>query len=223
LFFSRNLRSHKGSHSQGNQDQPTRRSSRKALTPEEILKVLRVASESKRNLAMILLAYRHGMRASEVCELRLSDLDLKNGQITIRRLKGRLTATQPLSDHPGLPLLSERRAWLAERRDASDFVFFSQKGGGIHRSQFFRILPIRCRKGGPASGSAASSLPQARARIRPGCEQGKPGHREASPRAQKHRLHSDLRRPYRRTDWPGRERSVGGFVPGGRSVDGGRR
>jgi site-specific recombinase XerD len=29
------------------------------------------------------------------------------------------------------------RAWLAERRDASDFVFFSQKGGGIHRSQFF--------------------------------------------------------------------------------------
>jgi type 1 fimbriae regulatory protein FimB len=117
--------------------------SRKALTPEEILKVLRVASESKRNLAMILLAYRHGMRASEVCELRLSDLDLKNGQITIRRLKGSLTTTQPLSDHPGQPLLSERRvlrAWLAERHDASDFVFVSQKGGRIHRSQFFRMF-----------------------------------------------------------------------------------
>jgi len=37
---------------------------------------------------MILLAYRHGMRASEVCKLRLSDLDLKNGQITVRRLVG---------------------------------------------------------------------------------------------------------------------------------------
>ena len=47
---------------------PARQSSRKAFTPEEILKVLRVASESKRNLALILLAYRHGMRASEVCE-----------------------------------------------------------------------------------------------------------------------------------------------------------
>jgi len=69
--------------------------SRKALTPEEILKVLKVASESKRNLAMILLAYRHGMRASEVCELRLADLDLKNGQITIRRLKGSLTSASP--------------------------------------------------------------------------------------------------------------------------------
>ena len=124
--------------------QPARRShSRKALTPEEILKVLKVANESKRNLAMILVAYRHGMRASEVCDLRLSDLDLKNGQITIRRLKGSLTTTQPLTDHPGQPLLSERRvlrAWLAERHDASDFVFTSQKGGRIHRSQFFRTF-----------------------------------------------------------------------------------
>ena len=117
--------------------------SRKALAPEEILKVLKTASQSKRNLAMILLAYRHGMRASEVCELRLSDLDLKNGQITIRRLKGSLTTTQPLTDHAGQPLLSEKRvlrAWLAERHDASDFVFASQKGGRIHRSQFLRMF-----------------------------------------------------------------------------------
>src|SRR5215467_1450893 len=123
---------------------PVRQShSRKALNPEEILKVLRIASESKRNLGMILLAYRHGMRASEVCDLRLSDLDLKNGQVTIRRLKGSLTTTQPLSDLPGQPILSEKkilRAWLIERRDPSDFVFVSQKGGRIHRSQFFRMF-----------------------------------------------------------------------------------
>ena len=123
---------------------PVRQShSRKALTPEEILKVLKIASESKRKLAMILLAYRHGMRASEVCDLRLADLDLKNGQITIRRLKGSYTTVQPLTDHPGQPLLSEKRvlrAWLAERHDASDFVFTSQKGGRIHRSQFFRMF-----------------------------------------------------------------------------------
>ncbi len=83
------------------------------------------------------------MRASEVCDLRLSDLDLRNGQVTIRRLKGSLITTQPLSDHPGQPLLSEKRvlrAWLTERRDASDFVFASQKGGKIHRSQFFRMF-----------------------------------------------------------------------------------
>jgi len=134
---------------------PARQShSRKALTPEEILKVLKIASESKRNLAMILLAYRHGMRASEVCDLRMADLDLKNGQITIRRLKGSLTTTQPLTDHPGQPLLSEKRivrAWLAERHDASDFVFTSQKGGRIHRSQFFRMFQSVAERAGLAA------------------------------------------------------------------------
>src|ERR1700690_2419028 len=107
----------------------------KALTPEEILKVLKAASDSKRNLAMILLAYRHGMRASEVCGLKLSDIDLKNGEITIRRLKGSLKTVQPLSDLAGQPLLSEKRvlkAWLAQRRDASEYVFASQKGGRLH-------------------------------------------------------------------------------------------
>ena len=121
----------------------TRSHSRKALTPQEILKILKIASESKRNHAMILLAYRHGMRASEVCDLRLPDVDMKNGEVTIRRLKGSLRTVQPLSEHPGQPLLSEKRvlrAWLAARRDASDFVFTSQKGGRIHRSQFFRMF-----------------------------------------------------------------------------------
>lgn len=113
------------------------------LTPEEIRKVLQIASDSKRNLAMILLAYRHGMRASEVCNLKLADVDIKNGELTIRRLKGSLKTVQPLSDLPGQPLLSEKRvlrAWLAERKDASEYVFVSQKGGKLHRSQFFRMF-----------------------------------------------------------------------------------
>ena len=62
----------------------------KALTQEEIHKVLKVASEDRRNLAMILLGLKHGMRASEICNLELKDVDLKNGEITIRRLKGSL-------------------------------------------------------------------------------------------------------------------------------------
>jgi integrase len=114
-----------------------------ALTPEEILKVLKAATKSKRNHAMVLLAYRHGMRASEVCGLKLSEIDLKNGEITIRRLKGSLKTVQPLADLPGQPLLSEKRvlrAWLAERRDASDYVFTSQKGGRLDRTAFFRVF-----------------------------------------------------------------------------------
>ena len=37
---------------------------------------------------MMFLAYRHGMRASEVCGLRLANVELKAGAVLIRRLKG---------------------------------------------------------------------------------------------------------------------------------------
>jgi len=62
------------------------------LTPRETLELLKAARKrSARDWAMILLAYRHGLRASEVCGIRLADVDLKTGSISIRRLKGSLT------------------------------------------------------------------------------------------------------------------------------------
>jgi len=123
----------------------------KALTHDEVLKVLK-AADDKRNVAMILLGYRHGMRASEVCGLELKDVDLKNGEITIRRLKGSLKTTQPLADVQGQPLLSEKRvlrAWLDERGDhPSRFVFVSQKSGRVHRSQFYRVFADAAERAG---------------------------------------------------------------------------
>jgi len=127
----------------------------KALSRDEILKVLKAVSDNPRDLAMILIAFRHGMRASEVCGLELKDVDLKNGEITIRRLKGSLKTTQPLADLQGQPLLSEKRvlrAWLAERGShPSKYVFTSQKSGRVHRSQFYRIF---------SSAAEAAGLPK---------------------------------------------------------------
>jgi len=114
-----------------------------ALTPDEMLKVLKVASASKRNHAMILCAFRFAMRASEVCDLRLSDIDRKNQTITVRRLKGSKTSVGHLTNVPGQPLLSATRvlnAWLDERQDDSDYVFTSQKGGKLDRSAFVRLF-----------------------------------------------------------------------------------
>lgn len=113
------------------------------LTPEEVLDLLKAARKrSVRDWAMILLAYRHGLRASEVCGLKLADLDLKAGYISIRRLKGSLLTVQPIYQHRGQPLLDEQaavRAWLRKREDdGSDYVFTSQKGGKLSRIQFFR-------------------------------------------------------------------------------------
>lgn len=115
------------------------------LEPSEVLAVLRTARlKGAREWAMILVAYKHGMRASEVCNLRIEDLDLKNGNIIIKRLKGSLRTTQAVTEHRGEPLLNEPRAlreWLRVRRDdGSDFLFTSQKGGRMDRTQFFRLF-----------------------------------------------------------------------------------
>jgi len=115
------------------------------LEPAEVLAVLKAAkAKGHREWAMILVAYKHGMRASEVCNLRVDDLDLKTCSITVARLKGSLRTTQAVTEHRGEPLLNEQRAlsqWLKQRpNDGSDFLFTSQKGGRIDRSQFFRLF-----------------------------------------------------------------------------------
>jgi site-specific recombinase XerD len=121
----------------------TKRGRMTILTPAEMLALLKAAKKrSTRDWAMILLAYRHGLRASEVCGIRISDMDLKTGSISIRRLKGSLHTIQPLYQHRGQPLLDEMaalRAWLHKRSaDGSDYLFTSQKGGKLGRTQFFR-------------------------------------------------------------------------------------
>jgi len=115
------------------------------LEPTEVLSVLRAAKDKgQREWAMILVAYKHGMRASEVCNLRVDDLDLKNGSIVVERLKGSLRTTQAVTEHRGEPLLNEHRAlreWLRRRpNDGSDYLFTSQKGGRLDRTQFFRLF-----------------------------------------------------------------------------------
>ena len=115
------------------------------LEPSEVLSVLRAAkAKGVREWAMVLLAYKHGLRASEVCNLRLDDVDMKNGSIVVERLKGSLRTTQALTEHRGEPLLNELKAlreWMRQRRsDGSDYLFNSQKGGRLDRSQFFRLF-----------------------------------------------------------------------------------
>jgi site-specific recombinase XerD len=115
------------------------------LEPHELLSLLRSAkANGAREWAMMVLAYKHGLRASEICNLRLGDIDIKNMGIVIERLKGSLRTVQALTEHRGEQLLNELKAlreWLRERRDdGSDFLFTSQKGGRLDRTQVFRLF-----------------------------------------------------------------------------------
>jgi len=46
---------------------------------------------------MILVAYRHGLRASEVCGLRWDQIDLNSGRLHVRRAKGGIDNVHQLS------------------------------------------------------------------------------------------------------------------------------
>jgi type 1 fimbriae regulatory protein FimB len=116
----------------------------KFLDETELVRLLRVArNRSARDWCMLLVAYRHAMRASEVSDLRLADLDLKARSIIVRRVKGSLVTTQPLAKLKGQPLLDEPRAltaWLAGRSDPSDYLFTSQKGGKLTPNAVWRVF-----------------------------------------------------------------------------------
>jgi len=56
----------------------------KFLTQEELTRLFKVVkARSKRDYAIFYLAYRHGLRASEIGLLRVEDLDFKNYRISI--------------------------------------------------------------------------------------------------------------------------------------------
>jgi len=113
------------------------------LTPSELLTVLKVSREhSARDHLMILFAYSHGLRAGEVCRVRLTDIS--DGAVTFARLKGSKTTVQPLEVHRGQPLLDEAkglREWLwARPTDSGDYLFPSGKGGCLSTTQFYRLF-----------------------------------------------------------------------------------
>jgi site-specific recombinase XerD len=182
------------------------------LTPDELLAVLKVARErSSRDWAMIVVAYRHGMRASELCGIRIMDVDLESGSIDIRRLKGSLHTIQPLYRHKGQPLLDEvlaLRTWLKERKaDGSDYLFLSQKGGKLGRVQFFRVFKA-CAQGSRATVTEMpSTRTEALAGHSPGLRERESRLGEAVPGPQGDRKHDEVRRGYGRPDGRG---SAGG-------------
>jgi integrase len=79
-----------------------------ALTKAELLAILSVARRHReRDFLMILMAYEHGLRASEV--IAITRDDIKEGRLDTRRLKGSNHTSQSLHEDEN-PLLNERAA-----------------------------------------------------------------------------------------------------------------
>jgi integrase len=112
----------------GSASSARRSGSRQFLTQEE-LKRLFAAIQDKRDKALFPLAYRHGLRASETGPLQRTDVDLEQGRITIRRLKGPLSGIYPLQPN----VVKHLRSYLRARTDAAPHLFISNRGVPIDR------------------------------------------------------------------------------------------
>ena len=113
------------------------------LTQEE-LKQLFATIKDKRDKTIFLLAYRHGLRASEIGHLQRSDVDLKQGRITIHRLKGSLSGIYPLQPD----VIKLLRVYLHARTDASPYLFISNRGVPIDRRTLWCAMQTYVEKAG---------------------------------------------------------------------------
>lgn len=87
---------------------------RRFMTQNEINLILNAVSTGTyavRNRCLVLLCFIHGLRASEICRLRISDIDLKDKCIHIYRLKKGFSTTHPLLEEE----IRSIKSWLKIR------------------------------------------------------------------------------------------------------------
>jgi len=111
---------------------------REHLTEREVEKLCEAAKGNRwghRDATMILVAYRHGLRVSELTDLRWEQIDFTAAQLHVRRRKSGTPSTQPLT---GKELRALRR--LKREVDGSPFVFVSERKAPFTAAGFARML-----------------------------------------------------------------------------------
>jgi Phage integrase family len=88
-----------------------------------------------RDATIILLAFRHGLRASEVCDLRWDQVDFNGAVLHVRRVKNDTPSTHPIQ---GDELRALRR--LQRESPTSPFVFVSERGSPFTTAGFARMI-----------------------------------------------------------------------------------
>lgn len=111
---------------------------RSFLSAQGVTKLLTVAKKSRhpaRDRALILLTFRHGLRASEAVSLQWSQIDLKAARLQVNRLKGSDDSVQPLE-------ADEIRLLQALKKSSPDnaFVFVSERGCVMTADNFLKIM-----------------------------------------------------------------------------------
>jgi integrase len=112
---------------------------REYLTEAEVERLLKVARGNRwghRDATMILVAYRHGLRASELVDLRWEQVEFRTATLHVRRVKQGTPSTHPIL---GDELRALRRL-QREQEPKSPFVFTSERGAPFSTAGFARMV-----------------------------------------------------------------------------------
>lgn len=116
---------------------------RKFLSSHEVERLLAAIfgnQNATRDQCMLLMCYIHGFRISELCNLRLQDLDLNTSRLSVNRLKNGFSVQHPIQKRERVALLG----WLAQRPQYlgadSDYLFLSRHGSKLSRQHLYRIV-----------------------------------------------------------------------------------
>jgi len=112
---------------------------REYLTEAEVERLMTAARKNRcghRDGTMILVAYRHGLRVSELVDLRWDQMDFRTAMLNVRRVKQGTPSTHPI-------LGDELRALRRLQREQgvkSAFVFTSERGAPFDTAGFARMI-----------------------------------------------------------------------------------
>lgn len=115
------------------------RRSREYLRSDEVEKLIQVSKQTGRHglrdSTMILLAYRHGLRVSELLALRWEQIDWTTGRLHVNRLKNGVPSVHPLY---GVELKGLRA--LRKEYPDSPYLFVSERKAPLSANAFRHIL-----------------------------------------------------------------------------------
>jgi type 1 fimbriae regulatory protein FimB/type 1 fimbriae regulatory protein FimE len=115
------------------------RRTREHLTPQEVDEMIkaagRVGRRGHRDATLILVAYRHGLRVSELMALRWDQVDLEQGLLHVSRMKNGVPSTHPLR---GPEIRALRR--LRREYGISPYIFTTERRGAMTDSSVRKII-----------------------------------------------------------------------------------
>ena len=119
----------------------TKRDYLRADELEKLLAAARKTRNPERDYAICLVAFRHALRVSELCALRLSDVNLEAGEIYIRRCKGSISGAHPVFNGETQAL----KSWLAVRAQMNvseevDTLFVSEQRKALNRCSIWHLI-----------------------------------------------------------------------------------